>query len=93
MTYISKVILDLCHTVLAKNANTIRTIAKLLGTFISLCPGVQFGPRRLERAKTLSLKMNRGNFEKKMFLAKEERDEILWWMEAIGQSYKPIKEN
>ena len=88
-------LIDLCHNVLAKNATTIRTIAKLLGTFISLCPGVQFGPlyfRRLERAKTLSLKMNRGNFEKKMFLAKEERDEILWWMKAIGQSYKPIRQ-
>ena len=88
-------LIHLCNSVLAKPSNTIRTIARLLGKFISLCPAVQFGPlyfRRLERAKTLALKMNRGNFEKKMLLAKEEHDEILWWIENVGSSYKPIRQ-
>ena len=36
--------------------------------------------------------MSRGNVKKKMLLAKEEQDEILWWMKAIGQSDKPVRQ-
>ena len=80
---------------LAKPSNTIRTIARLLGKCISLCPAVQFGPlyfRHLERAKTLALKMNRGNFEKNILLANEEHDKMFWWIENVGYSYRPIRQ-
>ncbi len=86
---------NLCKRVLENDSNTIRQIAQLLGRMVSLFSGVQYGPlhfRRLERAKTLALKNNRGNYDKKMSIDSQECDEIRWWINNIHNSFKPLLE-
>ncbi len=51
---------------------SIRELASLIGTLVSMFPGVEFGPlhyRALERDEDLALKMAGGNFEAKMTLS------------------------
>ena len=67
-------------------AFTIREVASLIGSLISSCPGVEYGRlryRSIERDKIIALKASKGNFETKMLLSGESREELQWWIQNV----------
>jgi len=73
---------DLCYS---KNPN-IREVAKVLGLIMSSFPGVAYGLLHycyLEQDKTTALKTNKWNFDAKMCLSSQTREELEWWIDSI----------
>ena len=86
---------NLCKRVFENDSDIIRQIAQLLGRIVSLFTGAHYGPlhfRQLERAETLALKNNCGNYDKKMSVNSQECDEIKCWIKNIHNSFKPLLE-
>lgn len=84
---------EMCSLALSMELSTIRFIAKILGKFSSSFIAVPLGKlhyRKLERHKSQALKLNRGNFDKKIALTKECKSDILWWERNILSSESPI---
>ena len=72
---------------------TIREVAKVLGLIVSSFPGVACGPlhyRYLEQDKTTALKTNKWNFDAKMCLSSQSREELKWWIDSIESASNPI---
>lgn len=94
LTYAKKVsIKEFCREILEEKFVVIRKVASLLGKFTSSFPAVQYGKlhyRALERDKIVALKFSKGNFDKKMKISQEGREDILWWLNNIGISFNPI---
>ena len=79
--------------ILRKENILIREAAVMSGIMVSCLPGVEFGDlfyRYLEVEKANALKMNGGNFDSKMSISLEARSDILWWIDNIGSSPKPL---
>ena len=75
------------------NNPTIREVAKVLGLIVSSFPGVAYGPlhyRYLERDKTTALKTNKWNFDAKMSISNQAREELTWWIDSIETASNPI---
>ena len=75
-------------------AFTIREVASLIGSLISSCPGVEYGRlhyRSIERDKIISLKASKGNFETKMLLSGESREELQWWIQNVKLAYRNLQ--
>ena len=86
-------LVNLIDEVLSKCQVTIRTVASLIGKFVSSLPASLYGPlhyRVLERDKNKALKSSKGNFEAKMRLSDEGKSEVLWWKENIDSMSAPI---
>ena len=86
-------LVKLIDEVLSKCQVTIRTVASLIGKFVSSLPASLYGPlhyRVLERDKNRALKSAKGNFEAKMQLSDEGKSEVLWWKENIDSMSAPI---
>ena len=84
---------ELCMYVLQENNITIRLVATLLGKFTSSFPGVKLAKlhfRALEREKILALKISRGNFDKRIALSNDAKEDIKWWIRNIVDSYNTI---
>jgi hypothetical protein len=72
--------------VLEKPTCTIRTVASIIGLFISTFPAVEFGPlhyRQLERQKISAFKNSCGNFDSKMVITDDMKKELRWWSENV----------
>ena len=72
---------------------TIREVAKVLGLIVSSFPGVAYGPlhyRYLERDKTTALKTSKWNFDAKMCLSSQAKEELMWWIDSIESASNPI---
>ena len=83
----------MCRKFLKAKEFTIREIASLTGTLVSMFPGVEFGPlyyRSLEHDKDTNLKLAAGDFEKKMFLSSDSIDELKWWINALPTALRNI---
>ena len=75
-------------------AFTIREVASLIGSLISSCPGVEYGRlhyRSIERDKIIALKASKGNFETKMLLSGESREELQWWIQNVKLAYRNLQ--
>ena len=73
--------------------NTIRGVASLLGKISSSFIGVAEGRlhyRRLEKAKTMALKWNKGKFNKNMDIPPGAIKDICWWRDYVQESWAPI---
>ena len=84
---------SLCVKLLATEQALIRQIAHFLGTFSSSFIAVPYGKlcyRSLERSKTKSLVISKGNFDKVMHVSKEAIQYILWWKHNIIGVFAPI---
>ena len=84
---------SLCLEILNKPYPSIREVAKLLGKFTSSFPGVRFGAmhyRNLERCKSHFLRLRKGNFDKRMSLSPDAKDDISWWIENVHGSWNQI---
>lgn len=74
---------------------TVRSFASLIGTLISICPAIPYGmvyTKRLERHKFLHLKKNYNNFESKITLTDEVKEDLNWWKEHVRFASNPIRE-
>jgi hypothetical protein len=83
----------MCHKYLKAKEFTIREVASLIGTLVSMFPGVEFGPlyyRSLEHDKVTTLKFAAGDFEKKMALFLGSIDELKWWITALPTAFRTI---
>ena len=75
-----------CLKLLEKPTCTIRTVASIIGLFISTFPAVEFGPlhyRQLERQKISALKNPCGNFDSIMVITDDMKKELRWWSENV----------
>lgn len=85
--------LDMCKDMLRKDRVSIREIAQLIGKLVSTFPGVQYGPlhyRILDAHKIQALKDNANEYDKKMNLTCDMKDEIQWWVENLATSMNHI---
>jgi hypothetical protein len=80
-------IISMCDAIIhGSSSASIRDIAKLLGKISSSFIGVPLGRlhhRHLEKAKTCSLKMTRGNYDGRINLTHKAYEEIYWWKNNI----------
>ena len=82
-----------CENILTKEKVTIREFAKVVGLLVSSLPGVQYGQlfyRQCDNLKTKALKENRGNYEAKISIPKECKEDISWWAQQISTTTKNI---
>ena len=86
-------ILSLCVKLLATEQAPIRQVAQLFVTFSSSFIAVPYGKlycKSLERCRTKSLVIFKGNFDKIMHISKETIQDILWWKHGIIGVFTPI---
>ena len=86
-------IIDACKTLSSETSTTILHVAKVVGLLVASFPGVKAGPlyyRRLDNAKNSAIKLNKGNFYKKMTITSDLKRDLRWWIENIMHAYKPI---
>ena len=72
---------------------SIRALASFIGKITASFPGVRCGPlhyRNLERDKCDALKLNKGNFDKCMYVKTDGLQEILWWKDNVTNSFANI---
>ena len=82
-----------CKTILRRELSTIRQVASLLGKLTSSFPAVQYGPlhyRHLEQDKYNALLQCKGNFDSKMKLSREAREDLKWWIHTLPNCSKRI---
>ena len=82
-----------CNAVLSREKISIRDAAKLAGTMNACSAGLEFGPlmfRSLENEKTAALKHAYGNFEAKMELSNDCKQDILLFAEMARCGHKNI---
>ena len=81
-------IINICATLRKNTTNTIREVAKAVGTMVSYLPGVEYGImhyRRIEKCKNEALKRHKGNFQESMTLTSEALQDLLWWEQKVYQ--------
>ena len=84
---------EACSSLMEGSAKTIREVARVRGKIISSFPGVMYGPlhyRSLEHDKTRALKLCKGNFDSRMSLSDDSRQELDWWITNIDRSFNVI---
>ena len=82
----------LCANLLS-GMTTIRTISQVLGKITSSFPATKFGQlhyRNLEVFKTRTLKYHKNNFNAKVWLSEEAKDDLRWWKNNINETYNDI---
>jgi len=78
-------LLNACARLLErKKEEKIRTVAYCTGLMVASFMAVLLGPlyyRVLEENKNRALSDNKGNWESKMLLSEESKNELHWWVE------------
>lgn len=72
----------------------IRDFARLIGTLGSCCTALKYGwvhIKDFEREKFIALRRNKDNFEARMELNDELREDFNWWKIHINAAKCPIK--
>ena len=75
-----------CLKLYISSVNTIRDVASVIGNLVAAMQAAPYGLmhyRYMEIDKIAALKLNNGNFERKMTLSKEAKIELKWWMDNI----------
>ena len=84
---------QLCLDLLGFRKPTIRTVARVVGKMVAAFPAVLFGKlyyRQLDNEKSLALKESHGDFEGKMKLSEQAKDDLNWWVNNIMNNSCPI---
>lgn len=75
----------------------IRELANLIGTLVSVCPAVEYGPlyiKVLEREKVLALqKAGGGDYSRRTTVSSKIRPDLLWWKENITIAKRLIRDS
>ena len=83
----------LCEQLVSYKKPKILTVAKVIGKMVASFPGVQHGPlfyRKLDNEKTAALREHRGDYQAKMKISDEAKNDLHWWIQNIETSYKLI---
>ena len=87
-------VIDKIKKFISNNSNTLRDLASVLGTIISVIPATPYGKlhyRTTEKFKILELKKAKGNFNAKLSLISEDVNaELYWWIVNVGKHHQPI---
>ncbi|CAC5365143.1 unnamed protein product [Mytilus coruscus] len=89
----AKTIVVMCKMFVKKWETTIREFAKLVGKLVASEPAVQYANfyvKPLEQKKDKALKINKGNYDAIMYLDCEIHKHLIWWINNIEKSSKPI---
>lgn len=84
---------DLCTDLLNKNIDTIRNVAKVIGSLLSVFSAIDLGPlhyRALETAKSEAVKASQGNFDAEMSITEEMKSELKWWIDNVDKQCRRI---
>ena len=84
---------DFAWNLLSKEQPTIRDCAVVVGLMIAYGHGVQYGPahaKSLEADRNRALLHASGDFDQKMSISNEGRQDLLWWLENISRAQKKI---
>ena len=79
----------LCSDLLKQHQPTIRQIACILGNIAASFEAVPYGKlhyRHLEQDKIKALKINKVNFDNKLDLSQEAKEDLHWWEQNIIQA-------
>ena len=79
---------------LSKEDVKIRHVARLVGYMVAYTQAVDYGllyQKALEKDKNEALVLSKGNFESRMVLSLEARDDIFWWLENIRKAKRIIR--
>ena len=82
-----------CQNLLLKTEMTIRETAQVIGLIVSSLPAVQFGElyyRNLEKNKVLALQTSKGNYDAPLYLSKDAKADLSWWIRNVDSSFKKI---
>ena len=82
-----------CQNLLLKTEMTIRETAQVIGLIVSSLPAVQFGElyhRNLEKNKVLALQASKGNYDAPLYLSKDAKADLSWWINNVDSSFKKI---
>ena len=83
-----------CEALLNEDRVTIRRLAEVIGMLVALEPGADYAPiyyKRSEIYKTDMLKQHKGNFERKIKVVDEVREDLQWWCENIHEVQKKLR--
>lgn len=79
---------------LAQKHCKILKFAQFLGLLTSACPAVKYGwlyTKLFERTKFLALRSNSGNYNSKMLIPQEVKNEHKWWLGNTSYSSNSLK--
>ena len=82
-----------CHMLLGTRHPEIRDVARVLGKITSSLPGVMMGRlhyRCLDMNKTEALKNARGNYNKRMILSDDAKNDLTWWHDNVENSFNVV---
>ncbi|XP_069106343.1 uncharacterized protein [Argopecten irradians] len=83
----------LCRDVLKRREVTIRTLAQLIGKMVACEPAVPHAPlfyKSLEHEKDQALKSSKGDFEGKVYVSSDGREQISWWIDNVHLCANPV---
>ena len=90
----SKIIINKIELFLENTKPSIRDLASIIGTLVSLFPAMPFGKlyyRNLENEKMTALKLKKGNYNAKLQkLGNEAIKELQWWLKNIPLANRAI---
>ena len=82
-----------CAELLKTARPVIRDVAQVVGSLVAVFPGVKYGPllcRQIELDQAMTLKANRWTFDANMQLSQRAKDDLLWWVNNVEHSCKPV---
>ena len=82
-----------CKKILNMVYVEILQVSQLLGFMVASFPGVEYGPlfyRSLENDKIDALRDSRGNYNEKMKITTEAKNDLEWWIKNVHHSVRKI---
>ena len=83
-----------CKKLLKRQVMTVREVAQVIGKMVASFPAVRYGPLHycsLENDKKEALKRCKGDFDKTLTLATDNREELSWWIDNVQDSYINVR--
>lgn len=84
----------LCSQLSKLRECSIRQCAEVIGNLVAAEPGVEIAPlfyKRLEHAKVHALKQAKGNFEGRMEVTENMREDLQWWGDNIHTATRQLQ--
>ena len=81
----------MCTGILSRSFITIRELSQIIGTFVAVSSGVEFGVTfytRLEILRNKALKASKGQWDSCIPVCATMREDLTWWLMNIDSAYK-----
>ena len=75
------------HSISKQDSPVIRDVMRVVGMMVVNIPGVRYGKlfyKQLEIDKIRALKLNKGNFDRRMQLSDTAKSDINWWVKTLN---------